>query len=354
MKKHIICYFIHHSLIMILLLGLKTPAFPQNNILVWQDEFSVNGLPDEEKWGYDVGASGWGNQELQFYTEARSENARVADGKLIIEAHKETFGGAQYTSARLVTKNKGDWKYGRIEVKAKVPAGTGTWPAIWMLPTDWAYGGWPASGEIDVMEYVGYQPNTVHQTIHTQAYNHSQGTQQGQSFNIPTAEEAFHVYAIEWDEEQIQFFIDDTPTFLFENQGTWEKWPFDKRFHLLLNVAIGGTWGGAQGVDDSIFPVSMEVDYVRVYQTLLSIEENPASKDVRMYPNPTKDYLLFDNKYENWNAFKISDISGRKVLSGTKPSTKKIIIQKLEPGLYFIDLTDENDIIKVRKKFIKQ
>lgn len=240
----------------------------QSTVLVWQDEFNYTGLPDSDKWGYDVGGDGWGNNELQFYTEADTNNARVENGKLIIEAHKESFSGNEYTSARLITKNKGDWKYGRFEIKAKVPAGTGTWPAVWMLPTDWEYGGWPSSGEIDIMEYVGYDPNVIHQTVHTQAYNHLNGTEQSQATNLATAEEEFHVYAIEWSQDKIDFFVDDELRFTFENEGTWQKWPFDKRFHLLLNVAIGGNWGGIQGVDDSIFPVQMEVDYVRVYQQI--------------------------------------------------------------------------------------
>jgi beta-glucanase (GH16 family) len=124
--------------------------------LVWSDEFDYTGLPDTTKWSYDVGGSGWGNQELQYYTYRRTDNARVEEGKLIIEAIKESYSGMNYTSARLVTKNQGDWLYGKIEVSAMLPKGRGTWPAIWMLPTDWEYGGWPSSGEIDIMEHVGY------------------------------------------------------------------------------------------------------------------------------------------------------------------------------------------------------
>ncbi len=246
----------------------------QTSVLVWQDEFNGSGLPDEEKWGYDVGGNGWGNNELQYYTQADTNNARVEDGKLIIEAHKETYSNNDYTSARLITKNKGDWKYGRFEIKAKVPAGRGTWPAIWMLPTDWEYGGWPSSGEIDIMEYVGYQPNTIHQSVHTQEYNHLNGTEITNSSNVETAEEEFHLYTIEWNEDKIDFFVDGRLRLTFENEGSWQKWPFDKRFHLLLNVAIGGNWGGAQGVDDSIFPVQMEVDYVRVYQQTDQLQVN--------------------------------------------------------------------------------
>jgi len=261
--------FLLIRLIAMLLCGFQTILIKaQTKELVWFDEFDYTGLPASDKWGYDVGGSGWGNNELQYYTENRTENARVENGNLIIEAHKENYGGKSYTSARLLTKAKGDWKNGRLEVKAKLPGGKGTWPAIWMLPTDWVYGGWPASGEIDIMEYVGYDPGVVHGTVHTQAFNHSIGTQQGNSINVADAESNFHVYAIEWDQDKIDFFVDDTKYFTFTNQGGWEKWPFDQRFHLLLNIAVGGDWGGVQGVDDNIFPVKMEVDYVRVYQLL--------------------------------------------------------------------------------------
>lgn len=234
--------------------------------LVWSDEFEENGLPDSSKWSYNVGGHGWGNQELQYYTEKRLENARVEDGNLIIEAIKENYEGSDYTSARLVSKEKGDWLYGRIEVKAKLPGGTGIWPAIWMLSADNSYGGWPESGEIDIMEYVGYQPGVVHGTVHTDAFNHSIGTQKGDQIEVPDAETDFHVYAIEWTEEKIDFFVDDQKYFTFNNTGgDYEEWPFDKRFYLVLNVAVGGTWGGSQGVNDDIFPQRMEIDYVRAY-----------------------------------------------------------------------------------------
>ncbi len=226
-----------------------------------------NGLPDPRKWGYDVGGSGWGNGEAQFYTDARIENAEVQDGKLIIRARKESYQGKSYTSARLISKNKGDWLYGRFEIKAKLPGGRGSWPAIWMLPTDWKYGGWPNSGEIDIMEHVGYQPNVVHGTVHTQAYNHTIGTQRGQSITIPDALTAFHVYALEWTENQIDIFVDSHKYFTFPNEHNGPAtWPFDQRFHFLFNIAVGGSWGGAQGIDDTIFPIQMEIEYARVYQ----------------------------------------------------------------------------------------
>jgi beta-glucanase (GH16 family) len=240
--------------------------------LVWADEFDYTGLPDPAKWSYDAGGNGWGNKELQYYTERRIENARVEKGHLIIEARKEAWQDRQYTSARLVTKSKGDWTYGRIEVSAKLPSGRGTWPAIWMLPTNWEYGSWPDSGEIDIMEHVGLDPDVVHASIHTKLYNHSINTQKTAKLGVSDARTGFNIYAIEWTPEEIRAFINKQHYFTFKNErltnpsAGYGTWPFDKPFHLLLNLAVGGNWGGAQGVDDTIWPQRMEVDYVRVYQ----------------------------------------------------------------------------------------
>lgn len=231
----------------------------------WSDEFDYNGLPDAKKWGYDLGGSGWGNNELQYYTDSE-KNAHVANGKLFITALKENKEGKSYTSTRLVSKGKGDFLYGRFEIKAKLPRGQGTWPAIWMLPTDWAYGGWPHSGEIDIMEHVGYDPNVVHITTHSLAYYFKINTQKTATRKLDNVFDEFHTYRVDWTPYAIRGYIDDAFIFEFVNEGkTFAEWPFDKRFHLLLNVAVGGDWGGAKGVDDSIFPTSMEVDYVRVY-----------------------------------------------------------------------------------------
>ncbi|WP_018626894.1 glycerophosphodiester phosphodiesterase family protein [Niabella aurantiaca] len=235
--------------------------------LVWSDEFNNNGLPDDHKWGYDVGGSGWGNRELQYYTKADSNNALVKDGTLRIIAHKEKREQNTYTSARLITKGKGDWLYGRVEVSAKLPAGRGVWPAIWMLPTDWKYGGWPASGEMDIMENVGYNPDTVFSSVHTKSFNHVIGTQKTKGFFLKDAGTAFHLYAVEWNKDQIDFFVDDRLFFSFKNTGKgFEEWPFDQKFHLLLNMAMGGNWGGKMGVDEKLDRAVMEVDYVRVFQ----------------------------------------------------------------------------------------
>ncbi len=233
--------------------------------LVWSDEFSADGLPDSTRWGYDVGDHGWGNNEKQNYRYADTNHAVVRGGFLHITARRDAEGN--YRSARMVTKNKGDWKYGRIEVRARLPKGRGTWPAIWMLPTDWKYGGWPASGEIDIMEFVGYMPDSVFFSVHTKSYNHSIGTQKTKGIYLPGTYEDFHVYGIDWDASHIVFQLDGKEVFRFTREaGGPEVWPFDQRFHLLMNVAVGGNWGGQKGIDESIWPQKMEVDYVRVYQ----------------------------------------------------------------------------------------
>lgn len=241
--------------------GIKT--------LVWSDEFDYSGLPNPLKWSYDTdgNSTGWGNNEKQYYTRERLQNSEVKGGFLYIKALKEDYQGFKYTSARLITKLKGDWLYGRMEIKAKLPEGVGMWPAIWMLPTDWVYGGWPASGEIDIMENVGYDPYVIVASAHTASYNHVQGTQKNNKITVSDCYTNFHVYVLEWDVNEYRVYVDDVLYFTFKNEGTGYKvWPFNKRFHLLLNVAVGGNWGGAKGIDDAIFPRSMMVDYVRVYQ----------------------------------------------------------------------------------------
>lgn len=239
---------------------------------VWSDEFEYSGAPDSLKWNYDLGdgcpnVCGWGNNEAQFYTKD-NKNIRVENGNLIIEARKDSVGGKAYTSTRIVSKHKGDWLYGRIEVRAKLPQGKGTWPAIWMLSTDWKYGGWPASGEIDIMEHVGYDPGVIHGTIHTEKYNHVKGTQKEGKITIADAMDQFHLYVIDWTEDKIDFFVDDKlyHTVVRDPADDFNGWPFDQKFHLIMNIAVGGNWGGKEGIDDSIWPQRMEIDYVRIYQ----------------------------------------------------------------------------------------
>ena len=234
--------------------------------LVWKDEFNYNGLPDSTKWNYDVGGHGWGNNELQFYTKQRKENARVEKGMLIIEARKEKWENKDYTSARLVTKGKGDWKYGKIEVKARIPSGLGTWPAIWMLASKTPLR-WPDDGEIDVMEHVGFDQGRVHASVHCKKYYHSIGTQKTAQVIVRDCSTKFHVYSVIWDSEKVEVAMDGNVYFSFKNEHSgYDAWPFDNKMHLLLNIAVGGNWGGQKGVDEKIWPRKMEIDYVRVYE----------------------------------------------------------------------------------------
>lgn len=236
--------------------------------IIWGDEFEESGSLNPEKWGFDIGGNGWGNNERQFYT-SRPENARVENGNLLIEARRESYEGNQYTSARVVSKDKGDFKYGRFEVKAKLPVGVGTWPAVWMLATKTTYGTqyWPDNGEIDIMEHVGFDQNVVHGNIHTKSFNHSIGTNKGNKITVAGASEDYHVYAIDWLPNRINFEVDGNIYFAFikETGYNWPEWPFDQNFHLLMNIAVGGAWGGQQGVNNDAFPQKLLIDYVRVY-----------------------------------------------------------------------------------------
>ncbi|GAA5178989.1 hypothetical protein GCM10025771_19670 [Niveibacterium umoris] len=250
--------------------AMPAGGVPEGWKLVWADEFDTDGLPDASRWDYDTdrNQAGWYNNELQYYARDRAENAVVRNGKLVIAARKEQlksasdWGGQNYTSARLVTRGKASWTYGFFEIRAKLPCGLGTWPAIWMLGTG---GVWPDDGEIDIMEQVGSAPSTVLGTIHTKLFNHMNGTQRGDNTQVPDACTAFHNYQLNWTKDRIVIGVDNVNYFQFSNPGSgYGGWPFDKPQYLLLNLAIGGMLGGP--VDDKIFPVQMEVEYVRVYQ----------------------------------------------------------------------------------------
>ncbi|MEL7367439.1 MAG: family 16 glycosylhydrolase [Myxococcota bacterium] len=253
--------------------------------LVWSEEFDEDGEVDSDKWAINVWPSRKVNDEDQAYT-ARRKNLRVEDGRLIIEAHKEDYEGAAYTSGRIYSKGKGEFKYGRFEIRAKLPRGKGTWPAIWMLPVDpfkyatrckegdeWqgsaTCDAWPNSGEIDIMEHVGYQMGHIHGTVHNEAYYWVKWEQRKGRILIDDVADRFHVYALEWTPDRIDAFVDGTHYFTYVNEKTgWNAWPYDQPFSLILNVAVGGAWGRAGGgIDDSVFPQRMEVDYVRVFAT---------------------------------------------------------------------------------------
>jgi beta-glucanase (GH16 family) len=269
-----------HWFILTLMVFIQSPIFAQEWKLVWSDEFNYTGEPDSTKWNYEVGFAP--NQELEFYTKSRKENVRVEDGFLVLEAHKEKWKNpnyqpgasqqrrqqhleyADYTSGRINTRGKASWTYGKIEARAKLPQGRGVWPAFWMLGMQ---GGWPACGEIDIMEYVGFDPNTIHANVHMAKYNHVKGNGKGSKITADKPYDSFHVYAIEWTAEKIDFFFDGQKYFTFENEHSGDDaWPFDRPEFIILNLAVGGNWGGQEGVDDSIFPQKYLIDYVRVYQ----------------------------------------------------------------------------------------
>ncbi len=230
--------------------------------LVWEENFNKKEI-SEKFWNFELGdgcpnSCGFGNNERQIYTKI---NHKIKDGNLVIEARKEEN---KYTSTKITTKGKKEFKYGRIEARAKLPVGQGIWPAFWMLGANIDEVQWPKSGEIDILEYVGRDPHMVYTTLHTQdSHGNTINTKRTEFLNI---EEGYHVYAIEWDKDKIEFFVDKTLVYTFnpsvKNEDTW---PFDKPFYIILNLAVGGNFGGPE-VDDAIFPQKFYIDYVRVYQ----------------------------------------------------------------------------------------
>jgi beta-glucanase (GH16 family) len=232
--------------------------------LVWSDDFNTDGAPDETKWAYDIGLgnNGWGNNELQYYTK-RPENVIVKDGVLKITAKKESYKGSSFTSTRLKTQDKYDFTYGKVEIRAKLPTGIGTWPALWSLGSNITSVGWPACGEIDLMEHVGSKQGIVQSTTHTTS-NHGGNTSVG-SIVLNEVSTQFHIYAFEWSKDKIEFSVDGTVFHSYQptNKNT-DNWPFDANQFIIMNIAIGGTLGG--NVDANFTSSSMEIDYIKVYQ----------------------------------------------------------------------------------------
>ena len=237
--------------------------------LVWSDEFDQDGPPDQNKWDCRIWEPGKVNEELQAYTND-PENSWVSDGMLTISAKYDPESASPYSSARLVTDGIFDFTYGKVEVRAKLPGGRGSWPAIWMLGSNIHDIGWPDCGEIDIMEYVGYDPDVIHGTVHAKNYYWQIDKQQTKEIPVKNVEDEFHVYGIEWYEDHINFLFDGKVYFTAHPQGgdinDMDAWPFSKPHFLILNVAVGGSWGGQKGVDNQAFPMDMVVDYVRVYQ----------------------------------------------------------------------------------------
>lgn len=233
--------------------------------LVWSDEFNGPKL-DESKWIFQVERPGTVNGATQNYVGHRSENARVENGYLVIEGRRDWYQGYEYSSSQLKTQGKAKWTYGRMEARIKVPGGRGTWPAFWMMP-DQCHGPWPSCGEIDIMEHVGYDSDNFHSGAHSAAYNWTKGNQKMAAKHVPGGDGAFHVHAIEWFSDRIDFYLDGQHYHTYRNEKSgFDAWPFDRNFFIILNLAIGGNWGGAQGIDPNIWPRKMLVDYVRVYQ----------------------------------------------------------------------------------------
>jgi len=244
---------------------ITSSIYSQEWKLVWADEFNYTGLPDSAKWTYEVGFIR--GHEAQYYTGKRIENTRVENGNLIIEARKEHYLTAGYTSGSVNTKYKKEWLYGKIEVRAILPKGVGIWPAIWMLGSNIDKVSWPNCGEIDIMESIGYDPSMIYMTIHTGLFNGSKSTQIGCKTKIESVYDQYHVYKVEWYPDRLDFFVDDIKYITYPKAGnSKEMWPYNEPEYLLLNIAVGGDWGGLKGIDDRIFPQKMIIDYVRIYQ----------------------------------------------------------------------------------------
>ena len=258
----------------------SAPPLPETNMedwtLVWNDEFDRDAI-DDQKWNKLLWRPGWVNNESQAYTD-RDTNLFIGDGKLVIRGLIEpgysgtdytgTDYNADFTSGRVNTAGLATWTYGRFDIRAKLPKGNGSWPAIWMLGSNIATAGWPHCGEIDIMEHVGYDDGNIHASVHTTDYNHMIGTQKSGQVTTPTATDSFHVYSLEWDSTYIRYLVDNEPYFFIYNDsdGDEDKWPFNHSHYVILNLAVGGDWGGVQGIDPNAFPMEMEVDYVRVFK----------------------------------------------------------------------------------------
>lgn len=252
--------------------AVDLPMAPPARAASFADEFNAPAI-DARVWRFDTerNAAGWYNHEKQYYAAARPQNARVERGALVIEARREAldrarypdWGGQNYTSAKLVTRQA--YGYGFYEVRAQLPCGRGAWPAIWLLP---ATGTWPDQGEIDLMEMVGWDPNVIHATLHSAAYNHRLGTQRGAERRVATSCTTFHRYQLDWRRDAITIGIDGRGYMRVANDrpGGAAAWPFTRPYQLILNLAVGGDWGGQKGIDDTRFPQAMRVDYVRYWR----------------------------------------------------------------------------------------
>lgn len=335
---------------------------PEGYGLVWSDEFNDARTPegkpalrpDKGEWWYETGGNGWGNNELQYYvagtTFYNDTLAAISDGTLKIKALKKKYYGMEYVSIRMNTTKS--WTYGYFETRAKLPGGKGVWPAFWMMPKN--FQSWPLDGEIDIMEYVGYDPNVVHASVHTEAYNHKIGTQKTSTQKISNAETEFHTYGLEWTETRIRGYVDGLLYFTFSNDGTGNKktWPFNAPFYLKLNLAIGGNWGGVMGVDTQIFPSTYEVDYVRVYQQGVPNKQVKKEASISANFNNVSNRLLVNVAAQGMHHLLVTDVQGRIIKEVfTGDSTVEIDCSTWAKGIYLLTSNSNNQ--KECLKFLK-
>lgn len=336
-----------YSFSLSLLLLMTSIALSNEWSLIWSDEFDTPGVPDISKWSFDTEGNSWdwGNNELQNYTPADSGNAWVENGTLIIEARKEKYIAPEdnqerdYTSARLRTLNKGDWLYGKFEIRAKMPRGKGTWPAVWMLNSE--ENDWPHSGELDIMEAIGKEPGTIYSNVWCTETEGIFGA--GGNIQIDDPFDSFHTYSMEWNKDTISFFVDTIPVTQYVNESNVKsQWPFTQKFHLLLNIAIGGDWEGT--VSDTTFnnPVRMYVDYVRIYKQTTSNSLNKSSLNINK-PIIKSNHIYFqiEKNPSHLSNLKLFNLSG-KLIKQINLLNKDDLYYKYSPlssGLYIAQLS---------------
>jgi beta-glucanase (GH16 family) len=314
------------------------PELPGTFKLMWADEFNGDSY-DHSIWSPQIAGGGFGNHELQYYT-GNSNNIFTRDGNLVLKAIKETYNGHAYTSGKLWTQNFRNFKYGRVEARFKLPKGRGTWPAIWMMPANSVYGGWPNSGEIDVMEFVGYDANKIYGTVHRGAGSGGNGN--GNSISIAGKTDDFHTIRIDWEPGYIKWYLDDQLFHTYNNgyAGT-AQWPFDQDFYVILNFAVGGDWGGAQGVDANIWPQEFLIDYVRVYQKSEETGVKEIKNDLFTLSSFSKDELEITSFSPSALIINLYSLSGQKQLSQTiNQGSNPINITSLPVGVYIISVSD--------------
>lgn len=339
-------------------------SFAQQEALVWSDEFNGIGAPDPAKWSYDLGSNGWGNNEIQNYTNSY-QNARQENGFLIIDALKS---GNSWTSARLLTNNKLEIKYGRVVFRAKLPVGSGTWPALWMLGENFATKGWPACGEIDVMEHVGKDPGWVQCALHTPS-SYGGGMVNFKKKFVSTANSEFHTYQVNWTYEKIEFSIDSVLYYTYKpTVRNLSTWPFDLPFFLIMNIAMGGNMGSdpqyetgglKNGVDPALTSARMMIDYVRVYQYPIGIDDpdveeiNPNFEKSLFFPNPTYGKIIIKATSCQPGKGTIYNLLGSEVFHfQINNNCPDIDISVLPKGIYFLSVKSDGET-KTQKLILK-